>query len=94
MSEAYTLMHIPMRLVETVQGIASGTMVAVPREPSPDFWPFYSPPNAKSPPPGGATGRTIMFGLKVQGRQMARLNARSAAMASIIRARSGASRIW
>ncbi len=31
MSEAYTLMRIPVRLVETVQGIASGSLVAVPR---------------------------------------------------------------
>lgn len=30
MSEAYTLMHVPVRLVETVQGIANGTLVAVP----------------------------------------------------------------
>ena len=29
MSEAYTLMHVPVRLVETVQGIANGSLVAV-----------------------------------------------------------------
>lgn len=34
MSEAYTLMHVPVRLVETIQGIASGALVAVPREPT------------------------------------------------------------
>jgi len=33
-SEAYTLMHVPVRLVETIQGIASGALVAVPREPT------------------------------------------------------------
>jgi hypothetical protein len=30
MSEAYTLMHVPARLVPTIQGIAKGTLVAVP----------------------------------------------------------------
>ena len=34
----YTLMHIPVRLVETVQGIANGSLVAVPREPTPAIW--------------------------------------------------------
>lgn len=29
MSETYTLMHVPARLVETIQGIASGSLVAV-----------------------------------------------------------------
>lgn len=36
-SETYTLMHIPVRLVETIQGIASGKLVAVPREPTPEM---------------------------------------------------------
>lgn len=32
MSEAYTLMHVPARLVPTIQGIAKGTLVAVPKK--------------------------------------------------------------
>lgn len=46
MSEAYTLMRIPVRLVETVQGIASGSLVAVPREPMEELlrrWGAYTP---------------------------------------------------
>lgn len=34
MSEAYTLMHVPKRLVPTIQGIYNGSLVAVPREPT------------------------------------------------------------
>ena len=30
MCEAYSLMHVPARLVPTIQGIAKGTLVAVP----------------------------------------------------------------
>lgn len=49
MSEAYTLMHIPVRLLETVQGIENGSLVAVPREPTPDFWPSYCAANGAMP---------------------------------------------
>lgn len=34
MSETYTLMHVPAPLVPTIQGIAKGTLVAVPVEPT------------------------------------------------------------
>lgn len=43
MSETYTLMHIPVRLVETVQGIASGKLVAVPMPDSTAIYPEQDP---------------------------------------------------
>ena len=38
MSEAYTLMHVPARLVPTIQGIFNGSLVVVPREPTKEWW--------------------------------------------------------
>ncbi|MFN6998900.1 MAG: hypothetical protein ACK4ST_02560 [Elioraea tepidiphila] len=38
MSSEHTLMRVPVALVDTVRGIVSGALVAVPREPTEVWW--------------------------------------------------------